>query len=105
MPQGEAADCLPTEETVDPLEDEGGQVLNLERRRALNPQHQRGGLRRFFAGLPRPVDLERLAVRGNLHSDNVGPARNDLGRGESLRLEHVAQGAGEQVRKRPGKTA
>ena len=53
-----------------------------------DPQHQR---RRFRASsssaAARPVDLHRLAMGGDLGPGDVGPAGDDLGRGEALRLE------------------
>src|SRR5690349_1307721 len=80
-------------------------MLDFERRRALDPQDQRGRFRLLVASGPRPIDLERFAVGGDLSADNVVPARDDLGRGKTLRLEDVAQGRAQQLRKRPGKTA
>ena len=100
-----AADGLPAEEAVDPFQNDRRQMLDFERRRAFDPQHQRGGFRRLVADGARPGDLERLAVGGDLGTDDIGPAGNDFGRGKALRLERVAQGGAEQLRKRPGKTA
>ena len=41
------ADRLPAEKAVHPLQDHIRQVLDLDRRRPLDPQHQRAGLRRL----------------------------------------------------------
>ena len=105
LSQCNPADGLPAEEPVHPFEDHGGEMLNFQGCRTLDPQDQRGWFRRFVACRARPVDFKRLAMGGDLRSDNVGPAKNDLGRGETLRLEDIAQSRREQVRKRPGKTA
>jgi A/G-specific adenine glycosylase len=109
-PQGslserKAPDGLPAEEPVDPLEDDGRQMLDFERRRTFNAKHQRRGFRRFLLCAAWPGDLERLAMSGNLRADDVRPAGDDLGRGKALRAESLAQGGAEQFRKRPGKTA
>ena len=49
LTQRNAADRLPAEEAVDPFEDDRRQMLDFERRRAFNPQHQGGGFGRLFA--------------------------------------------------------
>ena len=46
LAQRQAADRLPAEEAVDPLQDHRRQMLDFDRGRALDPQHQRGGFRR-----------------------------------------------------------
>ena len=81
-------------------------MLDFERRRAFHPQHQRGRFRGASSPIgARPVDLHRLAVGGDFRADDVGPAGEDFGRGEALRLEGVAQGRAQELGKRPGKTA
>src|SRR5664280_2533831 len=42
---------------------------------------------------------------GDFRADDIGPAGDDFGRSEALRLEAVAQGSAQELRKRPGKTA
>ncbi len=110
MPKGSlaernASDRLPTEEAVDPLKNDRGQVLDFECGGTLYPQHQRGGLRFFIPDGTWPADLKRFAVCCDLGSHDVSPAGNDFGRGKALRLERVAQSGPKEVRKRPGKTA
>ena len=79
-----------------------GEVLDLDCRRALDAQHQRGR----FAGLRRrpgaAIDLDRLAVGRDLGADDVGPARHQFGRGETLPRESVADDLAEQVAQRFG---
>ena len=79
LAQRNSTDGLPTEEAIDPLKNDGGQMLDFECYRAFNPQDQRGGFRRFFVHRARPADFERLAVSGNLRAYDIGPARNDFG--------------------------
>ena len=79
LPERNAPDGLPTEETIDPFEDDGGQMLDLERRGAFDPEHQRGGIRCFLSCDAWSGDLEGLAVSGNFSSDDIRPAGNDLG--------------------------
>src|SRR5262245_3363216 len=79
LAQGNSPDCLPTEETIDPLEDDAREMLYFERRRAFNAKHQGGGFRRLFAERAWPIDFKRLAMSGDLGSDDIPPARNDFG--------------------------
>ena len=46
----DAGDGAPAEELVDPLADHIGGMLNLDRRRALDAQHQRAGLALLAVG-------------------------------------------------------
>src|SRR5690242_6564144 len=80
-------------------------MLYFERGGTLDPQHEGRRLRPLLPDRPRPADLEGFAVGGDLGADNVGPTRNDLGRGEPLRFEDVGQRGAEQLGKRAGKTA
>ena len=105
LPERQAPDGLPAKEAVDPLENDGGQVLDFQCRRAFNAKHQRGGFRSFLPAGAWPGDFERFAVSGNFRADDVRPAGNNFGRGKALRPEGLAQGGAEQFGKRPGKTA
>src|SRR5450759_1848512 len=110
LPQGDTADRLPAEEAVDPLQDHRRQMLNFERRRAFHPQHQGGRFRNAVVHVAGricawPGDLHRLAMGGDFGACDIGPAGDDFGRSEALRLEAVAQGRAQELRKRPGKTA
>ena len=51
LPQRQPADRVPAEEAVDPLQDDVGGMLDFQRHRALDPQHQR---RRLLRAGPRP---------------------------------------------------
>ena len=59
--------------------------------RALDPEHQRGGLGRLAVDLARPLQLDRFGVGGDVGADDVLPARHQFGRGEALLLERVRQ--------------
>ncbi len=98
------ADRLPAEEAVDPLQDDAGQVLDFERGRAFDPQHQGAGL----GGLGRRAArghwiFTGSAVGGDLRPDDVGPARHQFGRGEALPGERIAQRLAERVRTAAGR--
>ena len=71
----DAADRLPSEKAIDPLENDGRQMLDFKRCRAFDAQNQGGGCRRFFADRTRPADLEGLAVGGDFTTNDVRPAR------------------------------
>src|SRR5215813_15572617 len=60
LPQPQSPDRLPAEEAVHSLEDDAGEVLDFDRRRSLDPQHQRARLGRVAVGRPRPLDFFRL---------------------------------------------
>ena len=108
LPQRDATDGGPTEEAVDALQDYRRLMLDLDRRRPLDAQNQGGhaaGTGGFVTrqsnksdsggGEPsqecrscvlrrRRGDLDRLAISGDLGPGDVGPARDDLGRGKAL---------------------
>ena len=75
-------------------------MLDLDRGRAFDPQHQGAGRLIFVAIRPRPLDFFRLAVGGDFRTDDLGPARDQLGRGEALLGEGVLDGFPQDVRQR-----
>ena len=107
LAQRDAADRLPAEEAVDPLQDHGRQMLDFERRRTFDPQHQRGR----FRGCRRSSARGQLIFIGSQWAAISAPTMSaqrgdDFGRGEALRAEGVAQGQlPSEVGKRPGTTA
>src|SRR5262245_27486595 len=78
LAQGDAADRLPAEKPVYPLQNHGREVLDFECRGAFDPRHKSGGFPGVAGDRAGPVELERFAMGGDLGADNVGPARNDL---------------------------
>ena len=62
------ADRLPAEEAIDPLQDHRRQMLDLERRRAFHPQHQRGRFRGLVARA-----RGQLILIGSLWAATSGP--------------------------------
>src|SRR5690242_12525792 len=65
LPQREPADRLPAEEAIDPLQDHPGEMLNLQRRRPLDPKHQGCRLGLFAGDCSRPLDFDRLTMCGH----------------------------------------
>src|SRR5215813_3094651 len=57
LPQPQSPDRLPAEEAVHPLQDDAGEVLDFDRGRSLDPQHQRARLGCVAVGSPRPLDF------------------------------------------------
>jgi hypothetical protein len=84
LAQPQAADRLPAEEAVHPLENDAREVLDLHSRRPLDPQHKNPRLRGFSVRGPRPLDFIRLRMLGDLRADDLAPARHELGRDEPL---------------------
>ena len=85
LAQRQAIDRAPAEKAVDALADHVGEMLNLDRRRALDPQHQRARLGASSpTGRARPLDFHRLAVGGDFGADDLAPARHQFGRGKAL---------------------
>ncbi len=84
--------------------DDAGQMLDLDRGRALDPQHQRRRARRPRRPLPRGhCILIGSRMGGDLRADDLRPAGDELGRGEALLGEgvssrHVAEQIGERAR-------
>ena len=107
LAQRDAADRLPAEEAVDPLQDHRRLMLDFDRRRTFDAQHQRGRL----AGPSSPSTARgQLILIGSLWAaisapDDVGPARDDSVEAKPCRRERVAQGGAGQFRQRPWKTA
>src|SRR5665213_2771162 len=66
LPHRQPADRAPAEETVDPLQQGVGGVLDFQRRGPLDPQHQRGRFLRLALHRPRPLDLQRFRVPRDL---------------------------------------
>jgi hypothetical protein len=85
---------LPAKEPVHPLQDHVGEVLDLDRRRSLDAEHQRGGLRRLVALGALPLQLDRFGVCRDLRPDDGLPAGHQLSRGEALLLERRGQKSG-----------
>src|SRR5499427_4333847 len=83
LPQPQSPDRLPAEEPVHPLEHDAGEVLDFDRGRSLDPQHERARLGRVAVGSPRPLDLFRLRVGGDLRAHDVDPAGDEFARGEA----------------------
>jgi hypothetical protein len=79
LAQRYSTDCLPAEETIDPLEDDGREMLYFERRRPFNAKDEGGRFRHLFTEGSWPIDFERLAMCGDLGSDDIPPARNNFG--------------------------
>src|ERR1700728_1698335 len=105
LAQRDAGDGAPAQELVDPLADHVGGMLKLDRRRALDPQYQCAGLALLAVDRAYPLDFDRLAVRGNVGADDLGPARHQFGRGKALLLEGLAHGLGDEIAQRLGEGA
>ena len=90
-------DRLPAEEAIDPLQDQIRLVLHLDRRRSLDPQHERRGLGWLAVHSPPPLQLDRLGVSGNVGADDVRPARDQFGRCEALLGEGFREEAGRKL--------
>jgi hypothetical protein len=91
LPQAQASHRLPAQEAINALQNDGGEVLDFDRGRPFDPQHQRAGLRSFAVARPRPADFFRLRMAGNLRADDFGPPDNELGGGEPLLGENVVE--------------
>ena len=64
-------------------------MLDFERHRPLDPQHQGRGFRIVLVHPARPDHAHRLAVIGDFRADDLGPVGHDAGRGEALPRERV----------------
>jgi hypothetical protein len=95
LTQPQTADPPPGEEAIHPLENDAGEVLDLNSRRPLDPQHKDAGLWGLSVRRPRPLDFIRLGMLGDLRADDLAPARHELGRDETLlgerRIERPVQ--------------
>jgi len=82
-------------EAIHPLENDAGEVLDLNSRRPLDPQHKDAGLWGLSVRRPRPLDFIRLGMLGDLRADDLAPPRHELGRDETLlgerRIERPVQ--------------
>ena len=65
------------------------EMLDFERHRPLDPQHQRGGLRVVLVHAARPDHAHRLGMVGDLGADDLGPVGDELGRREALLGERI----------------
>ncbi len=99
LPQRQPADRAPAEEAIDPLQQCVGGVLDFQRRGTFHPQHQRGRFLRLALDRPRPLDLQRLGVSGDLGSCDLRPSRHQFARGKSL----LGIGVGKHVAEQDGK--
>ena len=70
LADADLADGLPAEKSIDALEDHAGHMLDLERGRTFDPEHQ-GGRLRVVLWPPRPLNLDRLAVLPMISAQRV----------------------------------
>ena len=98
LAEGDLVDAAPAEMGVHPGDDDRGAVLRLERECALDPEHQRRGLRRRFGvasgGPRRPLELDRAGVAGEGLADDRRPVRDQARFAEAAR--------GQRLREQPG---
>jgi len=92
------ANRMPAEEAVDPFQDDVRFVLDLQRRRPLDPQHQRRGLLRLALDRPRPLHLQRFGMTRHVGARDLRPARDQFARGKAL----LGIGVGEDVAEQDG---
>ena len=78
LPQRQPADRAPAEEAVDPLQDHVGGMLDLQRHRPLDPQHQRRRFLRLPLHRPRPLHLQRLGMGGDLAARRSRPSASPV---------------------------
>jgi len=102
LPQRDPLDRAPAEKAVHPFADDAGKMLNLDRRRSLDAQDQRTGRPRAGLVAARPLNLDRLAMRGDLGAGDFGPPRHQFGRGKALPMESLADHLAQQVAQRFG---
>jgi hypothetical protein len=74
-------------------------MLNFDRSRALDPQHQRRRL--GTARIARPLHANRLGVRRDVVPDNIGPMGHDLARRKALAGKGVPQAFVQKFGQRP----
>src|SRR5580692_9786088 len=80
-------------------------MLNLDCRGAFDPQYQRAWLALLAVGRALPLDFDRLAARGNVGADDLGPARHQFGRGKALLPEGFADCFADDIAQRLGEGA
>ncbi len=97
LAQRHPPDRPPAEEAVDAFADHVGEVLNFDRCRAFDPQHERSGLSFLAFHRTHPLDLDRLAVGGNVRSRNFAPARHQLRRSKALPGKRLAHDLADKV--------
>src|SRR5262245_28767659 len=99
LAQRQPADRVPAEEAVHAFQQHIGLVLDLQRRRPLDPQHQRRRFLRLALHRPRPLHLQRLGVTCDIGPRNFGPARDKFARRKTL----LGIGVGKDVAEQDGK--
>jgi hypothetical protein len=71
-------------------------MLDFQRHRTFHPQHQRGRFLRLALDGARPLDFQRLGMRGDLGPRDLRPARHQFSRGKSLLCVGVRKHVAEQ---------
>ena len=79
-----------------------GQVLDFDRGRPFDPQHQRGGSRISPSGIANPLHPDRFRMVGDLGTDDIVPMGDDLARGKALALENAGDATADKVGQRFG---
>ena len=87
------ADGVPAEEAVDALQDQIGGMLDLQGHRAFDPQHQRRRPFRLAVDRPRPLDLQRLGMRGDVAAGGGGQEVITLSAGGTTRQMDLSTNA------------
>src|SRR6516165_11136113 len=91
LPQPQTRNRTPAEEAVDPLQNDRREVLDLKRRGALDPQHQRAGLGNLAIPWAWPLNFFGLGMACDLRAHDIGPAGDKLRRGKALFGEGVVE--------------
>src|SRR5262249_6888707 len=98
------SNCPPAEEAIDPLENDGREVLNFERARPFHPQYQRPRLRLAAVAPARPANPLGLGMFGNVGPRNFRPACHKLRRCKALfgkgGVQSLVQKRGKRLRLR-----
>jgi hypothetical protein len=81
------------------------EMLDLDRGRALDAEHQRARFRRFAIGRARPLHLERLRMRRDFRPDDIRPARHEFGGGKALARKAACQQGIGQISQWTGKAS
>src|ERR1700728_106444 len=79
LTQRDTIDCTPANEAVDAFADHVGEMLDLDRGRPFDADHQNAGRPRLVVDGPGPLDFYRLAVRGDFDPDDLGPTCHQFG--------------------------
>ena len=89
-----------------PGQDHRGAVLRLERKSALDPEHQRRGtcrsVRIAFGGSRRPLQLDRPGVPGERFADNLRPVGDQACFAQAPRSQRLGDQAGGEFSQRLG---